>query len=75
MDQRTLAPAETMQLHELLTFKNLCLTKSVTMSPLVSDDELKCILQNDVSTSKEHIKELSGLMKHSNIATAEDRKC
>jgi similar to spore coat protein len=71
MDQRTLAPHETMQLHELLTFKNLCLTKSVTMSPLIGDDELKAIFQNDVSTSKQHIKELSELMKQSSIATSE----
>jgi hypothetical protein len=60
MDQQTIAPNESMQLSELLTFKNLCLTKSVTMSPLVSDEELKAILQNDASTTKEHIRELSG---------------
>jgi similar to spore coat protein len=71
MDQQAIAPHETMQLHELLTFKNLCLTKSVTMSPLVSDEELKSILQSDVSTSKQHIQELSGLMKHSCIAAFE----
>lgn len=70
MNQKTLTPNETMQLHEILTFKNLCLTKSVTMSPLVSDKELKTILQNDVSTSKQHIEELSTLMKRSNIATS-----
>ena len=71
MDQQSLAPFETIQLSELLTFKNLCLTKSVTMSPLVSDKELKSILQNDVSASKQHIEELSGLLKHSYIATSE----
>lgn len=71
MDQQAIAPHETMQLHELLNFKNLCLTKSVTMSPLVSDKELKYILQNDVSSSKQHIKELSGLMKHSCFTTSE----
>lgn len=74
MNQQTFAPNETMQLHEILTFKNLCLTKSVTMSPLVSDKELKTILQNDVSTSKQHIEELSALMKHSNIATSNTNK-
>jgi similar to spore coat protein len=70
MDQQAITPTETMQLHELLTFKNLCLTKSFTMSPLVSDQELKSILQNDVSTSKQHIQELSGLMQHSFIAAS-----
>lgn len=71
MDQRTLAPNETIQLHELLTLKNLSLTKSVTMSPLVSDEELKTILQNDVGTCKQHIEELTGLMKHSSIAASD----
>lgn len=71
MDQQSIAPHETMQLQELLTFKNLCLTKSVTMSPLVSDQELKSILQNDVYISKEHIKDLRGLLEHSPIAASE----
>lgn len=69
MEKHSIAPHETMQLHELLTFKNLCLTKSITMSPLVSDAELKSILQQDVTTGQQHIKELRGLMEQSNIAT------
>jgi similar to spore coat protein len=56
MNQQGFAPNETIQLHELLTFKNLCLTKSFTMSPLVSDDELKTILQQDVNKTQQHIK-------------------
>lgn len=35
---------ETLELHELLTFKNLCLTKTTTMSALVQDEELKNLL-------------------------------
>lgn len=69
MNQQGFAPNETIQLHELLTFKNLCLTKSFTMSPLVSDDELKSILQQDVNAAQEHIKELKGLMEKSSIAS------
>ena len=72
MNMQSMAPSETMQLHELLTFKNLCLTKSFTMSPLVSDDELKSMLQQDVSTSQQHIKELRGFLQQSNIATPEN---
>lgn len=64
----SIAPNETMQLHELLVFKDLCLTKSVTMSPLVSDNELKSILQMDITTGEQHIKELRGLLEKSNIA-------
>lgn len=71
MAQPGITPNETIQIHELLTFKNLCLTKSVTMSPLVSDAELKSILQQDVPTTQQHIKELRGLMEQSSIADSE----
>lgn len=74
MNQQGFAPNETIQLHELLTFKNLCLTKSFTMSPLVSDDELKSILQQDVNTAQQHIKDLKGLMEQSSIASSNDIK-
>lgn len=57
-----IAPHEVLELHELLTFKNVCATKSATMSGLVKDDELKTILQQDFALGKEHIKELNDLM-------------
>lgn len=69
MDNRGLAPNESIQLSELITLKNLSLTKSVTMSPLVSDMELKGILQQDIAAAQEHIKELKGLMENSPILT------
>jgi len=53
-----LAPHETYELHELLTFKNLCLTKSTTMSGLVQDPELKNILVQDVTKTKEQIQRI-----------------
>lgn len=68
MQQQSLAPHESIELHELLNFKNLCLTKSVTMSPLVSDCELKTILKEDVTTTKQQIEELKGLMQQSKMA-------
>ncbi|MEH7097440.1 hypothetical protein [Neobacillus vireti] len=49
---------ETTDLHELLTFKSLCLTKSTTMSALVQDEELKTILANDVTLGQRHIEQL-----------------
>lgn len=67
MEYQGLAPNETMQLHELLTFKNLCLTKSVMMQPFATDEELKTILQNDVAKTEQHIKEIIGLMEQSDI--------
>jgi len=71
MDKQRIAPNEIIQLHELLTLKNLCITKSVTMSPLVADVELKSILQQDVILSQQHIQELRGFMEKSNISTSE----
>lgn len=58
----SIAPHEALELHELITFKNVCATKSASMAALVKDDELKTILEQDFSTSKEHIKELQDLM-------------
>ncbi|MFP5110623.1 hypothetical protein ACSU6B_28545 [Neobacillus sp. C211] len=49
---------ETLDLHELLSFKNLCLTKATTMSVLAQDEELKAILSEDVTTGTQHIQQL-----------------
>ena len=57
-----IAPHEALELHELLTFKNVCATKAATMSALVKDDELKSILQQDFTAAKSHIQELNDLM-------------
>lgn len=65
MEQQLITLQETMQLHELLTFKNLSLTKTVTMSPLISDEVLKGMIKKDTATTQKHIQELSELMKHS----------
>lgn len=74
MDEQSLTINESIQLHEILTFKNLCLTKSITMSPLVSDDELKSIIQQEITVSKAHIEELRGLMEKLSITTLENIK-
>ncbi|WP_019416267.1 hypothetical protein [Paenisporosarcina sp. TG20] len=49
---------ESLELHELLTFKSLCLTKSFIMQGLVKDEKLKEIMQQDVNMSSRHLKEL-----------------
>jgi similar to spore coat protein len=46
---------ETLELHELLMFKNLCLTKSSTMTGMVQDQELRDILERDASQTKHQI--------------------
>jgi similar to spore coat protein len=54
---------ETLELHELLTFKTLCATKSSTMGALVSDNQLKTLLQQDTKLSKQHINELQTILE------------
>lgn len=73
MEKLGMAPNETIQLHELLTLKNLCLVKSITMSPLVSDEELKGILKQDAATTEQHIRELKNLMEKSEIAVTDNQ--
>lgn len=58
MKMTTLGVHETLELHELLTFKSLCLTKSSTMSGLVQDNELKNLLTQDANQTKNHIQTL-----------------
>lgn len=57
-----MAPHETYELHELLTFKNLCLTKSTMMGGLAQDSELQSILQEDASMTREQIQRIQEFM-------------
>jgi similar to spore coat protein len=74
MTHEVIAPHESIEIHEILAFKNVCLTKSLTMSALVSDAELKSILQQDVTTSERHVKELKGLLEKTSIGNAGMKK-
>lgn len=48
LNRQTLAPHESMEFHEALNFKTLCLAKSKLMQGLVFDQELKALMQKDV---------------------------
>ncbi|MGN7175173.1 hypothetical protein [Cytobacillus firmus] len=54
---------ETLELHELLVFKNLCLTKSVAMGGLVQDPTLKTILQDSEAGDVKFIQEMQSILK------------
>ncbi len=58
-----LATHETLEVHEILTLKTSCVTKGTAMLELVEDEELKKILEEDVQTSTEAIKELKKILK------------
>ena len=62
MQTKYLAPHETYELHELLTFKNLCLTKATTMSQLCQDSNLKGILQQDVDKTTTQVQRIQQFM-------------
>jgi len=62
VNRDTLAPHEALQLLEIYSIKNVCLTKSKTMQALAQDEELKTILQNDVNNAAKNIRELQGLL-------------
>jgi similar to spore coat protein len=55
-------PHETFEVHEMAAFKTVCLTKSKTMQLLVSDQDLKSILQQDVQMSTRQLQELNGIL-------------
>ncbi|WP_102349094.1 hypothetical protein [Bacillus sp. Marseille-P3661] len=57
-----LALHETLEVHELLTIKNISLTKSTTMQGLAQDEELKNILATEVNTGKLAIQRLEELI-------------
>jgi similar to spore coat protein len=62
MEQQNLALHETMELHEMLNFKTVCMTKSKMMQGLVFDQDLKALMNKDVQQSMASIKELQNLL-------------
>jgi similar to spore coat protein len=59
---KTMGVHETLEVHELLNFKNLCLTKSTAMSALAQDEELKQLLTQVSQTDRENIQTLQGFL-------------
>ncbi len=68
MNNNRIAAHESFELHELITFKNVCATKSSVMAGLVKDEELKALLNQELNTSQEHIRELQDLIQLSAFA-------
>ena len=54
---------QTLELHELLSFKTVCAAKAAAMSGLVKDGTLRALLADDVTRSQAHIRELQGLLQ------------
>lgn len=58
MEQEKLALHETMETHEILNFKTVCLLRSKLMQGLCFDNELKALMEKDVQQSIMDINEL-----------------
>ncbi|MGV3463904.1 MAG: spore gernimation protein GerQ, partial [Heyndrickxia sp.] len=61
MDIQKLANHESLDLHEIINFKTLCLAKSKLMQGLVFDQDLKALMQKDVEQSMQALGELQAI--------------
>lgn len=61
MVPQQLAFHESMEVHELINFKTLCLFKSKLMQGLVFDKQLKALMQKDVEQSMKDLAELTSI--------------
>jgi hypothetical protein len=62
MEVLKLAPNETLQVHEMLNFKTVCMTTSKLMEGVVFDQDLKKLLEKDVRQSMTAITDLQNLL-------------
>ncbi|KZB91160.1 spore gernimation protein GerQ [Bacillus sp. VT 712] len=58
MDHQKLANHESLDLHEVINFKTLCIAKSKLMQGLVFDDDLRALMKKDVEQSIKALEEL-----------------
>lgn len=62
MEQQNLTLHEAMEIHEILNFKTVCITKFKMMEGLVFDQDLKALLEKDVQQSISVINDLQNLL-------------
>lgn len=65
--KKTYSLHETLDLHEIAAFKTICMTKSATMRGLVSDEDLRQLLEQDVQLSTRQLQELDTLLANVNV--------
>jgi similar to spore coat protein len=63
MDIQKLADHESLDLHEVINFKTLCLAKSKLIQGLVFDQDLRALMQKDVEQSMQALGELQAAYK------------
>ncbi|MPM47724.1 hypothetical protein SDC9_94438 [bioreactor metagenome] len=62
MEKQCLALHETMQVHEMLNFKTICMATSKMMQGIVFDQELKALMAKDVEQSIMSVATLQDLL-------------
>nr|WP_263325167.1 spore coat protein [Neobacillus sp. Marseille-Q6967] len=67
MEIENLALHETLETHEILNFKTVCLLRSKLMQGICFDNELKKLMEKDVQQSIQDINELVGYYKKSQL--------
>lgn len=67
MEKETLALHETMETHEILNFKTVCLLKSKFMQGMCFDNDLKALMEKDVQQGIKDINELMSYYKQNQL--------
>jgi similar to spore coat protein len=67
MDSEKLALHETLETHEIINFKTVCLLRSKLMQGICFNNELKQLMEKDVQQSIQDINELLPFYKQSQI--------
>jgi similar to spore coat protein len=64
LDPFKLSPHESLDLHEAINLKTLCVAKSKLMQGLVFDQDLRELMEKDVRQSMQDLAELQEIYKH-----------
>lgn len=67
MDKRELAAHESLDLHEIINFKTLCVAKSKLMQGLVFDQDLKTLMEKDVQQASQDLADLQAVYERASF--------
>ncbi|WP_042461532.1 hypothetical protein [Neobacillus dielmonensis] len=67
MDKEMLALHETLETHEIINIKTVCLLRSKLMQGICFNNELKQLMEKDVQLNTKHINELLPFYQQSQL--------
>lgn len=62
MQSSKLTPHELLDLHEILTFKNTCALKATAAQSMVTDQELKGLLNQDITATRRQMQDIQSVL-------------